>query len=103
MRRCTHVTAAIHVTTNCQDAGNVAMTRACLHISGEGCVVAGVNGQLWRGNLHADPHVIGSQFMLTGRNQGGKLMVWSAADPTVQLGYKGRAEEGCHGAVHIVY
>jgi hypothetical protein len=31
------------------------------------------------------------------------LMVWSAADPTVQLGYKGRTEEGCHGAIHAGY
>jgi hypothetical protein len=70
MRRCTHVTAAIHVTTNCQHAGNVAMTRACLHISGEGCVVAGVNRQLWRGNLHADPHVIGSPIHADGEEPG---------------------------------
>ena len=30
-------------------------------------------------------------------------MVWSAVDPTVQLGYKGRTEEGCHGAVRAGY
>jgi hypothetical protein len=30
-------------------------------------------------------------------------MVRSAADPTVQLGYKGRTEEECHGAIHAGY
>jgi hypothetical protein len=33
----------------------------------------------------------------------GNLMVWSAADPTVQLGYKGHTEEECHGAIHTGY
>ena len=32
--------------------------------------------------------------MLSRMVKQGKLMVWSAADPTVQLGYKGRTEEG---------
>jgi hypothetical protein len=27
-------------------------------------------------------------------------MVWSAADPTVQVGYKGCTEEACNGAIH---
>jgi hypothetical protein len=31
------------------------------------------------------------------------LMVWSAADPTVQPGYKGGTEEECHGAIHAGY
>jgi hypothetical protein len=30
-------------------------------------------------------------------------MVWSAADPTVKLGYNERTEEKSHGAIHVGY
>jgi hypothetical protein len=66
MRDCTRVTAAIRVTTNCQHDRSVALARAYVHISGEGCVVAVVNSESWRSNLYADPHVIGSLIHADG-------------------------------------